>query len=259
MIPGWQTLRIMLLLSIVLPVGAAVALEPVSGYAFMAPETQAMQDDDFENPGMVTVDQGATLFREYREHEEHACAGCHGDNGERLDLKKIASYPRYDPEPGGLVTLQDQISQCWEVNMERFPLMYDAPELVALETYVRNRARGERINVQTDGPMVDLLQQGEALYKTRMGQVGMTCRHCHVQHQGQMLRGQRLTQGQANGFPLYRLAKGEITSLHKRLRQCFISFRAEPFEPGSREFRLLELYLMSRGNGLEIETPAIRF
>ena len=107
--------------------------------------------------------------------------------------------------------------------------------------------------------MGELLQQGEVLYQTRFGQIGMTCQHCHVQHQGQMLRGQRLTQGQANGFPEYRLAKGEITSLHKRLRQCFISFRAEPFDPGSDEFKLLELYLMSRGNGLKIETPAVRF
>ena len=63
MISGWQNLRIMLLLSTVLPVGTAVALEPVSGYAFMTPETQTMQGDDFENPGMVTVDQGETLFR----------------------------------------------------------------------------------------------------------------------------------------------------------------------------------------------------
>jgi len=259
MITGRLTLRILLLLSTILQAGTAVALEPVSGYAFLVSETQSMQDDDFENPGMVTVDKGETLFREHREDEEYACSGCHGDNGEGLDLKKIASYPRYEPELGGLATLQDRISQCWEINMDRFPLMYDAPELVVLETYVRNRASGERINVQTDGPMVDLLQQGEILYQTRMGQVGMTCQHCHVQHQGQMLRGQRLTQGQANGFPVYRLARGEITSLHKRLRQCFISFRAEPFDPGSREFKLLELYLMSRGNGLEIETPAVRF
>ena len=34
---------------------------------------------------------------------------------------------------------------------------------------------------------------------------------------------------------------------------------AEPFEAGSDEFRLLELYLMSRANGLKIETPAVRF
>ena len=254
-----QALRAVLMLATTLLAGAAAALEPVSGYTFLTLETQAMQDDEFENPGMVTVDKGAALFREHREHEEYACASCHGDNGEKLDLKKIASYPRYDRNLGGLVTLQDQIGQCWEINMDRFPLMYDAPELVALETYVRNRASGERINVQTEGPMEDLLQQGEALYQARFGQVGMACQHCHVQHQGQMLRGQRLTQGQANGFPEYRLAKGEITSLHKRLRQCFISFRADPFDPGSDEFKLLELYLMSRGNGLKIETPAVRF
>ncbi|HAJ92655.1 MAG TPA: sulfur oxidation c-type cytochrome SoxA [Gammaproteobacteria bacterium] len=252
-------LRAVLMLATALLAGAAAALEPVSGYDFLVPETQAMQDDEFENPGMVTVDQGEALFREHREHEEYACASCHGDNGEKLDLEKIASYPRYNRNLGGLVTLQDQIGHCWEINMDRFPLMYDAPELVELETYVRNRAIGERINVQTDGPMQDLLQQGEALYQTRFGQIGMACQHCHVQHQGQMLRGQRLTQGQANGFPQYRLAKGEITSLHKRMRQCFISFRAEPFDPGAEEFKLLELYLMSRGNGLKIETPAVRF
>jgi len=259
MMASRQTVQAMLLLAIVLPASSAIALEPVSGYAFLAPETQAMQDDEFGNPGMVAVDRGEALFREHREQEKHTCASCHGDNGEQLDRKKIASYPRYDRNLGGLVTLQDQISQCWETNMDRFPLLYDAPDLVALETYVRNRASGEPINVQTDGPLKALLQQGEVLYQTRLGQVGMTCHHCHVQHQGQMLRGQVLTQGQANGFPVYRLAKGEITSLHTRLRQCFVSFRAEPFDPGSEEFKLLELYLMSRGNGLAIETPAVRF
>ena len=259
MITDRLTLQAAFILATALQAGAAAALEPLSGYVFLAPETQAMQDDEFGNPGMVAVDKGETLFREHREHEEFACASCHGDNAEKLDLKKIASYPRYASNLGGLVTLQDQISQCWEINLDRFPLMYDAPELVTLETYVRSRASGEYVNVQTDGPMEDLLQQGEALYQTRLGQIGMACQHCHVQHQGQMLRGQRLTQGQANGFPVYRLAKGEITSLHKRLRQCFISFRAEPFDPGSEEFKLLELYLMSRGNGLKIETPAVRF
>ena len=259
MMTGRQTLQAIFFLVATLLAGAAAALDPVSGYAFLAPETQVMQDDEFGNPGMMAVDKGGALFREHREGEEYACASCHGDSGEKLDLKKIASYPRYERQQGGLVTLQDQIRQCWETKLDRFPLLYDAAELVMLETYVRNRANGELVNVQTDGPMKELLQQGEVLFQTRLGQAGMACRHCHVQHQGQMLRGQRLTQGQANGFPVYRLARGEITSLHKRLRQCFISFRAEPHDPGSDEFRLLELYLMARGNGLKIETPAIRF
>lgn len=239
--------------------GLAMAFEPLSGYSFLAEETRAMQDDEFENPGMVTVDRGAELFREHRPYEEYACSDCHGDDGETLDREKIASYPVYDKTQGGLVTLQEQVNYCWEIHMDRFPLQYDDPDLVALETFVRNRAHGRVIRVQTDGPMVPLLRQGEELYQTRFGQAGMACVQCHVRYQGQMLRGQQLSQGQANGFPEYRLAKGEITSLHKRLRQCFISFRAEPFEAGSDEFRLLELYLMSRANGLKIETPAVRF
>ncbi len=218
-----------------------------------------MQDDDFENPGFVTVDEGADLFNEHRPDEEYACADCHGNNGEKLDTKNIARYPIYDKNLGGLVTLQDQINNCWEINMDRFPLIYDDAQLVTLETFVRNLAHGETVNVQTDGPMAELLNKAEVLYRNRYGQIDMSCYHCHVQHQGQMLRGQQLSQGQANGFPIYRLGKGEITSFNKRLRQCFISFRADPFEAGSEESRLLELYVMSRGNGLEIETPAVRF
>ena len=238
---------------------SAVALEPLSGYEFLSPETQAMQNDEFENSGYLTVDKGAALFNEHRQDEEYSCADCHGNEGEKFITQNIANYPTYDAKLGGLVTLQDRINNCWEINMDRFPLIYDDPQLVALETFVRNRAHGKMINVQTDGPMADLLAKGEQLYNTRFGQLDMSCQHCHVQHQGQMLRGQKLSQGQANAFPEYRLGKGEITSLHKRMKQCFISFRAEPFDAGSDEFRLLELYIMSRGNGLKIETPGVRF
>jgi len=239
--------------------GPVLAVEPVSGYEFLNESTRAMQDDDFENPGMVAVDRGHELFNEIRPDEADSCASCHGEDGDTLDAKKIARYPIFDPNQGGLVTLQDQINHCWEYQLDRFPLDYDHDDLVALETFVRHQAKGEIINVQTDGPMVPLLAEGETLYKTRFGQIDMSCYHCHVQHQGQMLRGQKLSQGQANGFPEYRLGKGRITSLHGRMRECFISFRADPFDPGSREFKLLELYLMQRGNGLAIETPAVRF
>jgi sulfur-oxidizing protein SoxA len=250
---------IALLFITALPADQAMAVEPVSGYEFLTPETRAMQDDEFENPGMVAVERGEALFREHRQDEEYACAGCHEAGDGKLDPSSIAAYPRYDPNLGGLVTLQDQIGHCWEIHLDRFPLPYDHPHLVDLETYIRHLARGEPVNVSSTGPIAELLRQGEELYRTRFGQLDISCAHCHVQHQGQMLRGQQLSQGQANGFPEYRLGKGSITSLHKRLRQCFVSFRAEPFDPGSREFKLLELYLMSRGNGLKIETPAVRF
>ena len=253
--------KIITIIGFILVVGASsvYAFEPKSGYEFLTEETRAMQDDDFENPGMVTVDEGARLFQEQRPDEEYACSSCHGLNGEKLDTKLIASYPVFDPSMGGLLTLQERVNHCWEISMDRFPLDYDHPDLIALETYVRNRAVGEPIHIDTNGPLKKLLKKGGELYQTRFGQINMSCHHCHDQHQGQMLRGQKLSQGQANGFPEYRLGKGRITSLHMRMRECFISFRAEPFDAGSEEFRLIELYLMSRGNGLKIETPAVRF
>lgn len=238
---------------------SAAHAEPLSGYAFLDASTQAMQDDDFENPGMVAVDRGSELFHEHREAEVYSCSSCHGEDGAELDKKQIARYPVFNENLGGLVTLQERINYCWEIHLDRFPLTPDHGDLIALETFVRNRAKGEKVDVQTDGAMAPLIAQGEQLYGTRFGQLDMACQHCHVQHQGQMLRGQRLSQGQANGFPEYRLGKGRITSLHQRLSECFMSFRAEPFEAGSRESKLLELYIMSRGNGLQIETPAVRF
>ena len=254
-------LNIVVIIGILLGVSTVpvFAREPTSGYEFLTEETRAMQDDEFENPGMMTVDEGQRLFQEHRPDEEYACADCHGAHGEKLDTKKIASYPNFDPSLGGLVTLQERVNQCWEINMDRFPLEYDHPNLIALETYIRNRAKGEAITIDTTGPLASLLKQGEVLYKTRYGQLNMSCNHCHNQHQGLMLRGQKLSQGQANGFPEYRLGRGRITSLHQRMRECFISFRAEPYDAGAEELRLLELYIMSRGNGLEIETPAVRF
>jgi sulfur-oxidizing protein SoxA len=247
-------------LSLALALAAqAVQAEAVSGYRFLDESTRAMQDDDFENPGLVAVDRGSELFHELRDSEEYSCSSCHGQDGVKLDVRQVARYPVYDPNLGGLVTLQKRINYCWETSLDRFPLTPGHADLIALETYVRNRARGEKVDVRTDGEMAALLAKGEALYHARFGQLDLACQHCHVQHQGQMLRGQKLSQGQANGFPEYRLGQGRITSFQQRLTECFVSFRAEPFEAGSEEYDLLELYVTARGNGLPIETPAVRF
>lgn len=251
--------HVWLALPLALSLSLSSMAEPLSGYAFLDQSTRDMQDDEFSNPGMVAADRGSELFHELRDSEPYRCSDCHGEDGGKLDTREIARYPVFDPNLGGLLTLQERVNYCWEINLDRFPLTPGDSDLIALETYVRNRARGERVNVQTDGEMAPLIVRGETLYNTRFGQLDMACRHCHVQHQGQMLRGQRLSQGQANGFPEYRLGRGRITSLHQRLTECFVSFRAEPFEPGSEEYKLIELHVMSRGNGLEIETPAVRF
>lgn len=242
-----------------IPAAAAVAGEAKSGYEYIRPATRAMQDDDFENPGLLAVEQGQHLFNNVQGAAGKACAECHGKDGTRLDTKHIARYPVYSEEAGEIVTLQKQISRCRDDRTGAKPLATNHPDLVALETFVRNRAIGELVNVQTDGPVTELLKQGERLYNTRYGLIDMACNQCHDVYPGQMIRGQKISQGQANGFPAYRLGTGEMTNLHQRIQQCLELMRAEPFDADSEENKLLGLYIMSRSNGLRIETPAVRY
>lgn len=232
--------------------------EPRSGYEFITAETRAMQDDDFANPGLLTVDRGEELFNQKHESNGKSCAQCHGEEGEKLNTKEIARYPVYNDKTKNITTLQKQINNCRATITDQ-KLVTDHPDLVALETFVRNRAVGEKVNVETEGAVSSLLQKGEKLYKTRYGLIDMSCYHCHTLYPGQMIRGQKISQGQSNGFPAYRLDTGEVANLHLRIQQCMSLLRADPFATDSEEINLLGLYLMSRSNGLAIETPAVRY
>lgn len=235
----------------------AWAVEPRSGYDWLPEEFQAMQDDPFENPGMFTVDQGRELFNTPGD-DGNSCADCHGPDGEELDPKRIARFPVYSSALKAPVTLQKQIDLCREERMGEFPLTYDDPALVALETFVRHRARGEVVNVDVSGPMQSHYKAGERLFRTRIGQLQMACYHCHELYTGAKLRDQVLNQAQTNGFPTHRLLSQDISSLHRKFRDCFATLRAMPYQPGSEEYVDLEVYMNARGNGLAIETPGIR-
>ena len=242
-----------------IPATAALAGEARSGYEYIKPASRAMQDDEFENPGMLAVERGQHLFNNKQNGAGKACAECHDRDGATLNTMNLARYPVYNEDAAEIVTLQKQISRCRSNNSGSKILPADHPDLVDLEAFVRKRAIGEVVNVQTDGPVAALLHAGEKLYRTRYGLIDMACYQCHEIYPGQMIRGQKISQGQGNGFPVYRLDTGEITSLHQRIQQCLTLMRAEPFESDSEEIKLLGLYIMSRSNGLRIETPAVRY
>ena len=67
-----------------------------------------------------------------------------------------------------------------------------------------------------------------------------------------------IPQGPPNGYPEYRLEWQGMGSFYRRLRNCMIGVRAEPFAPDSREAVALQLFLTVRANGMKIETPAVR-
>jgi sulfur-oxidizing protein SoxA len=67
-----------------------------------------------------------------------------------------------------------------------------------------------------------------------------------------------MPQGHPNGYPLYRLEWQSLGSLQRRLRNCLIGMRAEPYAYGAGEYVDLELFLMWRARGMAVETPAVR-
>jgi sulfur-oxidizing protein SoxA len=247
-----------MLLAVLFVTPPVAGAEPKSGYEYLQQESREMQDDDFMNPGMSAVESGAALFRTAGKNGK-SCASCHGDAGEKLDTVNIAKYPVYSDSLAKPVTLQQQIHICWTDNLKNEPLKYDSSGVLDLEVFVRNLARGEKVQVQTDGPMQPFWEQGREIYQTRAGQLDMSCNLCHENYAGMKIRANTLSQGQSNGFPAYRLKNGKINGLHSRFNGCYAQFRAEKLPPGNDDFVALEVYVNSRGNGLAIETPAIRF
>jgi len=246
------------LLAFILALPAGSLAEPKSGYEFLKQDSKDMQDDDFMNPGMSEVEAGQTLFNTEGKNGK-SCASCHGEDGEKLDTKRIAQYPVYSDKLKKPVTLQQQIHLCWTNNLENEPLKYDSTEALNLEVFVRSLSRGEKVNVQTDGPMKPFWEKGKEIYHTRAGQLDMSCNLCHVNYPGLKIRANTLSQGQSNGYPAYRLKNGKINGLHSRFNGCYKQFRASKLPPGNDDYVALEVFVNSRGNGLQIETPGVRF
>ena len=84
-----------------------------SGADFMGESTRAMQRDDTQNPAMLWVGDGEALWRTKAGAGNKACADCHG----RADAAMrgvAATYPRFQQEAAGVVTLGQRINHCRE-------------------------------------------------------------------------------------------------------------------------------------------------
>jgi len=228
-----------------------------SGYTFAIPETRAMQDDDFENPGFLWLDDGAEQWETADGAAGKACVDCHGDAADSMAAVG-ATYPVYAPEIGKPINIEQRINQCRVERMDAKPWKWESRELLAMTIFVKNQSAGEAVDVALSDDLMPFYNDGKAFYEQRRGQLDMACAHCHIENAGAQLRANVLSQGQPNGFPLYRLKWQNVGSLHRRFRGCNSQVRAEPFAYGSDEYVNLELFLTHRANGLPVETPAVR-
>ena len=229
---------------------------PRSGYEFARPETRAIQDDEFANPGLFWIERGAELWTVSVGDGERSCHSCHGAATAMAGV--AATYPKIDEGTGRLVNLEQRINLCRTRHMDVQPYLPESDPLLSLSTYVTRQSAGETLRVRVDGPARAWFERGRELYRERVGQMNVACTQCHDQRVGHRLRAERISQGQINGFPAYLLRWGTVSSAHRRFQFCNEQARAEPLPIGSDDYNALQLYVAWRGTGLLVEAPAVR-
>jgi L-cysteine S-thiosulfotransferase len=215
-----------------------------SGYEFMSRETRAMQDDDKTGPAVLWLLEGEELWGKN-------CAGCHGIEKMR---GVAARYPVFDSSLKRLLNLDQRINLCRTERQKAPAFPYESRELLALSAFVGKQSRGMPIEI----PVSAHVEAGRAAFRQKRGQLNLSCAQCHDDNWGKSLAGTPIPQAHPTGYPLYRLEWQSLGSLQRRLRNCMIGVRAEPYAYGAEEYVELELFLMWRARGMKLESPAVR-
>ena len=231
-----------------------------SGYDFMSRETRAMQDDDTANPGMLWVLDGEALWKRKAGAAGKSCADCHGDA--QASMKGVAArYPAFNAARGRPVDLEQRINICRTDQQQG-----DA----ACRSRARSCWRSRPMSAHAVARHADRRRRRRARLRPfhrsrprrcstqRQGQLNLSCAQCHDDNWGKQLAGAPIPQAHPTGYPIYRLEWQSLGSLQRRLRNCLIGMRAEPYAYGAPEYVDLELFLMWRARGMTIETPAVR-
>jgi sulfur-oxidizing protein SoxA len=247
-------------ISIVTEAAAPAHMENIStiysGWRFRSDETQEMERDDFDNPGMVGVETAMSVWTTAEGTEGKSCSTCHGAPEDMKGVKAV--YPKWNETAGEVRTIEMQMNDCRKTRMGAEAWKYNSEDMLNMTALMAFVSRGLPVNVAIDGPVADTWAKGKEIYYTRFGQLELSCANCHEDNYGNMIRADHLSQGQINGFPAYRLKNTKLNGVHNRFKGCIRDTRAETFSEGSPEFIALELYVSSRGNGLSVEGPSVR-
>jgi sulfur-oxidizing protein SoxA len=247
--------------SFALAQGAPAADPRHSGYRDMGAELRRMQDDDSANPAMLFVQSGEALWRQKVGAAGKACADCHHDAAQ--SMKGVAArYPALVPGAAspviGPVDLEGRINLCRTAQQKAPALAPESQDLLALTAWVALQSRGQPIAPPADPRLATFRSVGEDIFRSRQGQLNLSCANCHDDNAGKNLAGSPVPQGHPTGYPIYRLEWQTLGSLKRRLRNCLVGMRAEAWDWGDPQYIALTLYLMERARGMAMDAPAVR-
>ena len=228
-----------------------------SGYDLMSPSTQALQNDDSQNPAMLWVKDGEALWTRAAGDANKSCATCHG--AAPKSMRGVAArYPAYDQKVKRPVNLHQRINLCQKNHQRAKPFAAESAEILGIESYVAMQSRGLPIAPPRDANLKASRERGGKLFQQRIGQLDLSCADCHDHNAGKKLGGATIPEAHPTAYPLYRLEWQGVGSLQRRLRNCMSGVRAEPYAYGATEFIELELFLALRAAGMRVETPGVR-
>ena len=253
---GWLALAIVACTSGVFATEIPQA-ERRSGATFMSADTQAMQNEDTANPGMLWVLDGEALWKAKAGTADRACADCHGDV--QTSMRGVAArYPAFNDALAKPVDLEQRVNICRAQHQQAQPFANESRELLALTALIGGQSRGMPIESGGDQRLDPFISKGREIFMRRQGQLNLACANCHDDNWDKHLAGSAITQAHPTGYPLYRLEWQGLGSLQRRLRNCMVGMRAQPYDADALETVELKLYLMSRARGMTVETPAVR-
>jgi len=229
-----------------------VDAQPIASGLAQLQSTQAM------SPISLWIDEGKRRW-------EKDCIACH--TLEKV-VRSAPTFPKLDSAQK-LINLEDQIAVCRQrVDKTLRPTSSsfsneDNPTL-ELSTFLHDAARQLPIHITPPSNSNHVavwtkhLAEGESLFKTRIGNMNLSCQQCHIGKVGTSMRAQRINAGHPTGFPAYRVSWQGLGSIERRIRACYSGVQAQI--PAQQDIRLrqLELHLKMRAQGMPLEGPSIR-
>ena len=226
-----------------------------SGTQDMGVALQRMQSDDSANPAMLFVQLGEQLWSRPAGGAAKACDACHSV----ADMKGVAvRYPAVPRDGATPIDLEGRINRCRVEHQQAPAWPAEDRELLALEAFVARQSRGLPIAPPDDPRLAAARAEGAELYRSRQGQLNLSCAICHDDNAGQKLAGVTIPQAHPTAYPVYRLEWQALGSLKRRLRNCLVGIRAEAWPFDAAAYVALEAYLMDRARGMSYEAPGVR-
>ena len=83
------------------------------------------------------IEKGKELWRTPKAKGAKSCVACHARGPNKLNLKRVRSYPKYDKAMKKVVTLQQKLNQMIESKSKGKPFELGSDDLNALEAFLK--------------------------------------------------------------------------------------------------------------------------